>query len=354
MSFDAMAWAAAYPLPFETARQRQRAKAVLKCLAQYAGVTGRTWVTMKVFLVETDLGGERTVQRGLADLKACGAIEETGDWETYYGRRYPIYRLVLERGPKNTHERLKAAFHDGDDDGDEGVGSVGEEGVGEADLGVSELSPQVAWGDRTGAPRGDPDDGLGVTAVTPKEEVNPPFGREVKPTPGAREALFKRLVGVCPKTMLQFVDLPAAEQTWNGLGRAGEDLEAIVAALANAPNVAAFRTRKHPPQLHDWLAKSMWLGWAPDPEPAAAAEAQAGPDPMKPPSVPRDVAEVVFPAGLAGWLGGARWVEDGDRRLLVCRLSIQRDEVMKRVGPRLQALGVAVTHAKAFDQEGVG
>lgn len=334
-----MAWAAACPLPFETARQRQRAKAVLKCLAQYASMTGRSWVTMKVFLVETDLGGERTVQRGLADLKAAGVIAETGEWETYYGRRYPVYQLSLDVGPRNTRERLQSALHDED------------AADASASPGVSELSPQAVWGDKTGAPRGDETDGLGVSVVTPKEEVNPPFGREVKPSTGAREALFDELVRVCPRSMLRFADLPAAEKAWMGLGVAGEDLAAIVGALRDAPKHPEFKSRKHPPQLHDWLGKGMWRGWLPEPQLPLEASAPADATP-KPPSLPKDVADVVFPAGLSGYLGGAAW--DGERRVIVCRLGIQADEVRKRVLMGLRAIGVRVVSVREFEMEGQG
>lgn len=264
MSTDAVAWAGAYPLPFKSARQRQRAKAVLKCLGQYAGVTGRSWVTMTVFLVETDLGHERTVQRGLEDLKACGAITDTGDWETYYGRRYKIYQLALDHGPRNTRERLQSALHDVDD-------------------GVTDVSPQAVWGDNSGASRGDQTVGLGVTAVSPKEEVN----SQDKPSTCEREAIFDRLVSVCPRSMLRFVDLVAARREWEGICRTGQDLNAIVEGLVDGAQHPEFKSRKHPPQLHEWLGKGTWVGWLPQVQPElpldapgpAAGPAGAAPEP---------------------------------------------------------------------------
>jgi hypothetical protein len=58
-------------------------------------------------MVETELK-ERTVQRGLEDLKASGLILDTGD-KIIRGRNYfPIYLLNLDSGPQNTRERRKA------------------------------------------------------------------------------------------------------------------------------------------------------------------------------------------------------------------------------------------------------
>lgn len=83
-----------------------RAKSVLTALSCYANVLGEAWAAVNILTVEASLDSERTCQRGLADLKAAGLIEETGRFETFMGKRFPIYRLPLEKGPANTRERM--------------------------------------------------------------------------------------------------------------------------------------------------------------------------------------------------------------------------------------------------------
>lgn len=255
MSYEAGVWAAAQVMPFKTARQRARAKAVLKCLGQYAGVDWHSWVTMKVFIVETDLGHERTVQRGIADLLAIGIIEKIeGEYEVYYGRCYPKYLLRKDWGPKNTSERLAL-------EREREGGEADVEAYDDAELGATELSPQEPRGDSPAA-RGDTTVVLGVTAVSPKLEENLEDNSQ-----SAREAAARRISEVeqaCPRSMLRFYDRPDALKWLVAAVGAGVTVEDLVAALGRLGRHPSFKTRNHPPQLQTWLRQQGWIGWLTD------------------------------------------------------------------------------------------
>lgn len=104
----------------------------------------------------------------------------------------------------------------------------------------------------------------------------------------ARE--FDEIVEECPPGMLQFADLGLARDAFETLCDAGQDPAVFVPTLRWLKASEKYRSRKHPPQLHDWLRKGMWRGWLAEREAAerdtAAPETPprigvVGPDPLR-------------------------------------------------------------------------
>ena len=125
----------------------RNSKDVLVYLASYADAYGYAWAAVDILAFEMDVS-ERMVQRGLAALRLTtdavtkelkGFIEDTGKKHPYLGKLYPIYRLRVEHGPKNTLEARRLA----------------------RDLGVTPASPQAMLRVTRASP-------LRVTTVSPK------------------------------------------------------------------------------------------------------------------------------------------------------------------------------------------
>lgn len=325
MSSDAVTWAKAQRCP------SPRGASVLTSLAAYADAEGRAWAAVAILVLETDLGDERTVQRGLADLRKgdpargiAPLLEDTGDKKLWKGKLIPIYRLPMERGPKNMRERL--ALERGD-------------------LGVTPVSPQAATGDAGVTPTGDTGDGLGVTLVSPdilRDQHNP----QVKPQPGAREAVFDRLVKAMPRRSLRFVDL---ERAWTAfcevLDEGGDPEELVSAALAMGVH-PDYRSRKHPPQLQDWLGKGAWRGWLPEPQ-LALAEPEPEPGCALPPGAAPEADQAIWAKVLdqmrllltegefGAWLRPAFLGVRGEQLVVVALTGMARDWLKGRCWPRL-------------------
>lgn len=324
MSWDASTWAAAQVMPFDSPRKRQRAKAVLKSFGAYADVRGRAWVAMGVLLAETDLGCERTVQRGIADLRACGLLEETEDWEIYKGKRYPIYQLPLDRGPQNTRERLRAW----------------------AGPGVTPVSPQEGagevWGDTAVTPRGDTGDGLGVTPVSPKQEREtlPSVEKETSARARAAASRLAELEAACPQAMLRFYDQRIALAAVEELLAEGVNVAVLPAALRRMAGHRDFRSRKHPPQLHTWLKARTFLGGLAEEGEASPAEVAApvwaGPPGLRAALVKRAGGA----AAVAGTLDRSGW--DEARQVITPRTTFARDKLRDWLRGLAEGAGITV------------
>lgn len=304
MSSDAVTWAKAQKCP------SPRAKAVLICLAAYADAEGCAFAAVSTLVLETELE-ERTVQRGLADLRRGDAerciaplLEDTGDKRLWKGKLIPIYRFPLERGPQNTRERMDL----------------------ERALGVTPVSPQGFSGDTDGAPRGDMGDELGVTRVSPpilRDQDNSQGNAQH----GAREAalrpVFDDLVGAISKRVLKFADLGEAWNAFVRLDRAGVDV-AMLPDCARRMNVDPdFRSRRYPPTLEVWLDKGQWRAWLPEPE-LALAEPDA---PVVHPAWERLRAELrltIDPGQFGSYLAPATYIEADGRGYLVALTDIGR------------------------------
>jgi hypothetical protein len=237
VSTDATTWAKAQKCP------SARAKAVLICLAPYADAEGMAWAAIDVLVIETELKIARTVQRGLADLKAAGLIEETGETKVFKGRIYPIYRLPLERGPANTRERLA---------------------MDRAELGVTPVSPHGAWGDTTVTPRGDTGDALGVTPMSPKENQQNLQPNSQGASAGEPEwrAGFEALKAAVPALMVANSNLDQALQAYIELAQGGQPVEKLALYAARmAVHPTTLKRDFAPVGLEKWLRWGRWEGW---------------------------------------------------------------------------------------------
>lgn len=195
---------------------------------------------------------------------------------------------------------------------------------------------------------------------THQEPVKEPL-EEPSPGGSALRASFDNLVEAIPKRALKFAQIET--EAWPWFRQAVEagviDPDVVIGCAGRMAVDPELKGRRYLPPLETWLAEGQWRSWLPEPElPLAEPDpvaASAAAD-RRPPSLPRDVADVVFPAGLTNYLGGATWQEDG--RLLVCRLGIQAEEVRKRVAKALTELSVTVLSIKDFEargrQQGVG
>jgi len=97
---------------------------------------------------------------------------------------------------------------------------------------------------------------------------------------GARErdALFDAIVMAADPALLLFADLEAARASLDGLAEQGLPVDRLPQVLRFMAADPEFRSRKHPPQLHTWLARGMWRGWLAKLDAAAGpAEPEAGP-----------------------------------------------------------------------------
>lgn len=317
MSFDAVTWAKAQPMPFKTAPARRRAKAVLAAFATYVDARGRGWAAVNILALETELE-PRTVQRALAELKESGLIEETGDQEAFQGKLYPIYQLPLDRGPQNTRERIR----------------LDREAVGAADELGAKLSPQRAKSvtpSQNLSPVGVTEMGAwGDTMVSPKQEDNPFGESNAEPSARAAAARLDELERIAPASILRFYDQPLALAALQALIADGVDVEALPAALRRMADHPDFRSRKHPPQLHDWLRKRGFLGWLADDQVDAGLPPA---DARTPFAIPEDLAEQLCAIdGVEGYLRNATW-SDADRTLFAAT-TIARDRLVDRIGKR--------------------
>lgn len=309
---EATTWAAAQRVPDRSAQH------VLEKMARWAQADDCVW--LKVEIIAFEMGcTERTVQRSIEYLLAMddARLERTPRKHTYKGKVYPVYRLRLDIGPKNTTEAMRLAK---------------EAATEPADLGVTPTSPQEISPDTHVTPTGDTGDALGVTPVTP-HHLKAEIELEIKPKTGAREAAFERLLSawsaVAPHRVSRVRDWPVFE----AMCEAGFEPEAMAAAaircLAEDPDVRAKRVLA----LYRWLGEQRFEFWAP--KAGEAAERSAIGD-----AVPPDVVEALGAAFLASWARDAEWRPA--ERLLITRLGLQADRIRADKRAELAAHGVRV------------
>lgn len=150
MSDIATTWAKAQNCP------SPRAKSVLTHLATYADAEGEAWALVAVLALELQVE-DRTVQRGLAELRKAGLISATGEMKRHAGRQVPIYRLALDQGPANTRQRI--AMERG---GERGGAATGDSGV------TPRVTPVSPHGCQPCHPTGD----TGVTQIGKVKNIN--------------------------------------------------------------------------------------------------------------------------------------------------------------------------------------
>jgi hypothetical protein len=233
-----------------------RAKAVLICMAAYADADGCAWAAVSTLLIETSLGHERTVKRGLADLRAVGLLEDTGEHKVVFGKLIPIYRFPMERGPANTRQRLEQER--------ERCASA-----------VTPVSPQDGCGDADVMPRGDTAAELGVTPVSPKLEQN--FEDNSKRGREASFADLRKVEEAYPKKGLGFTDRDAALVALQAVFDEGVTLDELIGAALGYRNDPILKKRDFGPVgLHRWLASGRYRGWMPDAQLPLVQPAEAG------------------------------------------------------------------------------
>lgn len=222
-----------------------RAKAVLKSLADYADVEGYVWAAVSVLVVETSLGSERTVQRGLSELRALKLLLETDRTHVWHGRILPVYRLALDRGPQNTRERLAQdrAAADRASTGDTGVTPSADGCHGCHPTGDTGDTPRVTRVTPKGEPEGKGK--LGVSAQAHAPEAEGPF-----------ERVLRRWSQAAPERVSPVLDAEAWAIAAAKVG--AEPLEAAALRyLAEAGEVKRARCKS----LNAWLSERRYEAW---------------------------------------------------------------------------------------------
>lgn len=242
-----------------------RAKGVLRCLADYADPEGYCCVTVKVLEVETS-ANERTVQRGLSELRAAELLLATDRFFVFGGRRVPVYRLAIEKGPQNTRQRLAETRPPAAEAAPAPVDEA-------ASTGDTAVTPSVD-GCQDCHPTGDTGVTPRVTEVSPKEKVRK---REVGvcgagargggPVDGqarsgaAPETDFERAVRRWMAAAPERVSPMRVAVAWSvavagGVGEA-ELADAVTRYLTSAGEVARGRTKA----MDRWLSERCFEAW---------------------------------------------------------------------------------------------
>lgn len=286
---------------------------LLSKFAAYADAAMEAWAAIAT-LMRQSRSSERKVQYMLRDFEALGLIRQTGKLHRISGttRDVPIYVFCgfLEEFEAESMGARRAPIEvDGCTDGG----------------------------------------GMGAQGVRPhNEQIEQTPSDEGDARAQEREALFEKLEAAAPKASLGNTIRDQARSELFALLDAGQDGEAVVAAAASwAADKAA---KRRDTGLQFWLRDRKFRAWLPDAQDmrteAKVLAANAAP------SLPRDLAEAVYPKGLAKYMGGAVWIEA--ERLLVCRLEFQAGQVRAAARRELAALDVRVTSIKQRETEGVG
>lgn len=314
MSDIAVTWAKAQECVDAKGVRDRNAKQTLVHLASYVDAAGEGWAAVGVLALEMDVS-ERSVQRGLAKLKALGLIKDTGRTKVFEKRVFPIYALPLDTGHANTMRRIKA----------EREASRGDAGVTpRAGVGVTQVSPQDV---ASVTPTGD----TGVTQIG-KENT-----QGLKPFAGARAC--KAACEAWGDKAPERVAPRHVERAWlTVIERSGVSddqlLGAVLAAVARDPDFGRGKAMN----LDRWLDEGRyepWLSLAGEAPAATASSVWDG---------PQDVAVAVVgamgAAAVPSYLGQAQW--DGERRVVLAFTSFAAQRLREGAGQALRALRVTV------------
>lgn len=335
MSDIARAWAAAQDTPNRNAHE------VLKELAQWADADGETWVLVGV-VARANRCTDRTVQRGLADLKRCGLLIDTGEKRVRGGRQVPVYQLPLETGYANLMLRMRAETRAAEAVDDAGENPpMGDSGVTHDDAsGVTVVSPH---GCQPCHPTGD----SGVTQIGNiiTQGLTPFAGVRASEAAGGvdehRETAKAAWGRKAPARMIPAL----VDAAWTGAlassgwtpARLGA---AVTACVARDPDFA----RGKAPGLHLWLERRQYEAWDTSLEASASAavgSARArwvGPDHVR-----QAVAAVMSDEQISSYLDPAGW--DADRSVVLARTGYALDQLAARAGQVLSGIGVGLERA---------
>lgn len=318
MSDVASAWAKAQDPVDDHGRVHPKAKDILKTMAPYADADGEVWAAVPVLAMECCCT-ERTIQRGLAVLKKCGLLIDTGTTKTWNSRVYPIYRMPLETGHASSVRRLAAERNAAK------ARSRGDAHVTpSADAPPTPVSPQ---GDADVTPRGDTDVTLIGKGIT----------QGFKPSASVRasEAAGKAWATKAPER----VSPKRVEASWlNAVERSRETddrmLSAVRACVARDPDFGRGKAMN----LDRWLDEDRFMAWLPDDGALAQAPVVLGW--AGPANVRAAVMDAMGEAGVASYLNHARWDEGLGAVVAATKIGAQR--LTDGAGSALKALGVRV------------
>ncbi|MNS13123.1 hypothetical protein D3C72_447100 [compost metagenome] len=319
MSDVATAWAKAQDPVDKNGRLDRNAKDVLKTMAPYADADGEVWAAVPVLAMECGCS-ERTIQRGISTLKACGLLIATGDTKVWNSRVYPKYRMPLETGHASSVRRFKA-----------------EKAAARDDAGVT---PSATRPPTPVSPQN-------VTDVTPWGDTGDALiGKEItqgfKPLMGGRacEAAIKAWATKAPERVAP----PRVEAAWSAaIERSGESgdrlLSAVRACVARDPDFGRGKAMN----LDRWLDEDRYRSWLPDDGALAQAPVVAGwsgPD-----NVRAAVLGAMGEAGVANYLRWSGW--DAASQTVMAATRIGGERLRAGAGSALKAIGVKVEIAEA-------
>lgn len=330
MSDIAVTWAKAQTVWLRPGVKDRSAGQTLVHLASYADAEGEAWALVPMLALEMDTS-ERTVQRGLAALKAAGLIAPTGEQKKHNGRLVPYYQLKLDHGHANTRERLKAereaargdmgvtpsegaGCHGCHPSGDMGVGSRGDTGVTQIGKRISQTELEGACA-RATAIDDDVEAAVSAWAAKAPERVSANLVR----------AAWARAV---ERTRVASADLRRA----------------VLAAVARDPD---FRRGKAM-NLDRWLDQERFRAWlVADGGGSATAEVAAwtGPD-----AVRLAVIEAMGEPAVGSYLAPSAW--DTEARAIRTRTRTAAEKLKQGLGShRIAALGVRIEQGGASHVE---
>lgn len=339
MSDVARTWAAAQDTPNRNAHD------VLKEMAQWADASGEAWVLVGL-LARACKCTERTVQRGLADLKGCGLLIDTGEKKRHAGRLLPIYQLPIDTGHANLMRRMKA-------EADALAGEV--QAVDKAAWGDSGVTPSGALGVTPVSPHGchpcHPTGDSGVTQIG-KEKIQGltpcASGRESETDQDrvvVDDAALTEAMAAWARKAPERVGAKPVRSAWaDALTRSkwapSRMCAAVTACVARDPDFARGKAMN----LHRWLDDARYLSWD---QSAAGEAARAEGSPAVAWSGPNRVREIVNAEmgerAAVSYLDPSSW--DEARSVIVVRTGLACERLRDRCGPAFAAMGVTVERA---------
>jgi hypothetical protein len=197
-----------------------------------------------------------------------------------------------------------------------------------------------------------------VTTVSPLYEPPLEPSEPEGSSPGAREAfrLLAELEAAAPPQILKFNDRAAAAEALAGVLAEGvATQQMLVERLAAMPGDPAFKSRKHPPQLHVWLRDRHFLGYRPA---AAQALPLDGPRAEASPHAAPAADQAIWAAAMAemrvhmaadefgSYLNPAFLGLAGGELYAVALSAVARDRLRERRSRQLQAAWAKADPAK--------
>lgn len=293
-----------------------RTKYILEKLASFAQADCTSWSPIGTLAYAANCS-DRTVQYHLRALEDAGLIRPTGRLQRLENssRSVPIYQLAP---------------------GVEGLGAplsnLGGMGARIAPIDASSPSGADPMGAEiapiAGAASVQFSRPMGATGLHPVNETQETLSGAKAPSPGAHEAAFAELEGVAPKGLLKYSDRDAAAQAFDQLLDQGVEPGRVIAAARRMAADPAFRTKKFPPPLHDWLAKGQWRGWDGEDAPTVKGATER-PRFAGPPEIRAAFVAEVGEDSTGSWLDPCGY-EPGPPARLVARTGVARDWLLRQ------------------------